>query len=175
MATSENPERGEPRGPAKSGAAVPLSIERITHESIPDVCALYKRVWDHFPELPADLVKAWSPSPLEFSSWMEGVVYFSARVDGRTVGVIGCEVRDGSCRIVRLAVDPDGRRKGVGSALVLQAVEWARKSKSQSVWGDALGRFTAAAALLKRLGFDECGVFHRHYFGEDVRLFEKVL
>ena len=152
-----------------------ITVERITHEAIPDVCALYKRVWDQFPQLPTDLAKSWSPSPLEFTSWMEGVVYFAARVDGRIIGVIGCEVRDGSCRLVRLAVDPEGRRKGVGSALVNQGTEWARKSKCQSVWADALARFSGAAELCKRLGFAECGVLHRHYLNEDVRLFEKLL
>ena len=175
MAALGHTDRGEPRPPAKGNGASAIVVERIAHESIPDICALYKRVWDHFPELPTELAKAWTPTPLEFSSWMEGVVYFAARVDGRVSGIVGCEVRDGSCRLVRLAVDPESRRRGIGTALVHQSLEWARHSRCQSVWAEVLARFAGAASLLRHLGFDECGGFHRHYLNEDVRLFEKLL
>ena len=176
VADSGRIDRGDSRAVARVAGAPPtVAIERMTHEWIPEVCGLYKRVWDHFPDLPSDLAKAWTPSPLEFSSWMEGVVYYVARSDGKLVGVVGCEVRDGSCRMVRLAVDPDARRRGIGSALVHQAIERARTSRCPSAWADVLARFTAAAALLKHLEFTESGVLHRHYLSEDVRLFEKLL
>ena len=180
MATEGGPDRGDDRAVsavAKASApAKPLSVERLTHQDVNDICALYKRVWDTFrPELPLELVKAWEPTPLEFTSWMEGVTYFAARRDGKMIGAIGCSIDDGSCQIVHLAVDPETRRQGVGTALLNAATEWARHNKSNAVWVDALARFSAAAALLKDLGFTECGVLHRHRWNEDVRLFEKTL
>lgn len=150
-------------------------VERMTHEGIPEICVLYKRVWDSVPELPSEIVKAWTPTPLEFSSWMEGVTYFIARVDGKLVGAVGCAIEHGSCRILRLGVDPAGRRWGVATALTHQAIEWSRKNHCQSVWADVLARFDGATDLFKKLGFDECGGFHRHFWNEDVRLFEKLL
>jgi ribosomal protein S18 acetylase RimI-like enzyme len=159
-----------------ASATKPLVVERLTHADIPDIVQLYKRVWDSFrPDLPSELVKAWEPSALEFSSWMEGVTYFAARRDGKMIGAIGCEISEGTCRIVHLAVDPEHRRQGVATALTTAAVEWARHSGTGSIWADALARFTQAAEMFKELGFTECGILHRHYFNEDVRLFEKLL
>ena len=152
-------------------------VERVTHQDVPEICSLYKRVWDTpgAAGVPAELVKSWQPSPLEFTSWMEGVTYFAARRNGRLVGVVGCEVSHGSCELVHLAVDPEVRRQGVGAALVGAGVEWARHSSAAQVWAYALSRFTGAGALLLHLGFTECGVLHRHDWNEDVRIFERIL
>ena len=156
--------------------AGPLVVERITHQDVPAVCALYKKVWESDPTgLPAPLIKTWQPTPLEFTSWMEGVTYFAGRRDGRLIGAVGCELREGSCRLVRLAVDPECRRQGVATALLAAAVDWAKRSSAPEVWVDALARFTAAASLFRHLGFSECGRLHRHQWNEDVLLFERLL
>lgn len=173
-------DRGDERGVSavvKAGSpAKPLVVERLTHLDVNDICALYKRVWEAFrPELPPELIKAWQPTPLEFTSWMEGVTYFAARRDGRMIGGIGCRIADGSCQLVHLVVDPEHRRQGVASALTAAAIEWAKHSNSRSVWVDALAKFEGAAQVLKHLGFQEAGTLHRHYFGEDVRLLEMIL
>jgi GNAT superfamily N-acetyltransferase len=175
VATEQRPGReGVP--PASAKASSPLEVERITHEDVPAVCALYKKVWEAEPTgLPSELVKSWQPTPLEFTSWMEGVTYFAARRDGRMVGVVGCQMRDGSCRLVNLVVDAETRRQGVGSALIGMAIDWAKRSNAPEVWVDALARFSAAAALFTHLGFVECGLLHKHQWNEDVRLFERLL
>lgn len=177
VVTEHGSDRGATR-PAPEGvrAPPPLVVERITHEDVPAICSLYKRVWESEPAgVPPDLLKSWQPTPLEFTSWMEGVTYFCARRDGHLVGVVGCEVHHGSGHLVHLAVEADARRQGVGSALLSAAVEWMRRSSVASAWADGLARFTAAAALLRRLGFAEAGILHRHDWGEDVRIFERVL
>lgn len=175
MATEQRPEREGPVS-AVTKPAASLLVERITHEDVPAVCGLYKKVWEtERTELPAEVVKSWQPTPLEFTSWMEGVTYFAARRDGRVVGVVGCEVEDGSCHLVDLAVDPETRRQGVASALLTTAVDWAKRANAPEVWVDALAQFSAAAALFTRLGFRECGLLHRHQWNEDVRLFERLL
>ena len=179
MAALHGSGRGVDRPPtptekAAAGAAV---VERITHQDVPEICSLYRRVWESppHPGLPVDLVKSWQPTPLEFTSWMEGVTYFAARHEGRLLGVLGCEVVHGNCHLIHLAVDPDARRKGIGTALIAAGVEWARHAKASQVWADALSRFPAASALFKHLGFSECGVLHKHEWNEDVRLFERIL
>jgi len=172
-------DRGGERPPsaAAKAAETPITVERITHQDVPEICALYRRVWESpgHPPAPVELVKSWQPTPLEFTSWMEGVTYFAARQGGRLLGVVGCEVTRGNCHLVHLAVDPEHRRKGVASALVGAGVEWARHANAGEVWADALAGFPAAVALFKHLGFAECGVLHRHEWNEDVRLFEQIL
>jgi [ribosomal protein S18]-alanine N-acetyltransferase len=169
---------GERSAPASSKSSeASVTVERITHQDVPEICALYRRVWESpaHPGLPSELVKSWQPTPLEFTSWMEGVTYFAARRDGRLLGVVGCEVAHGNCHLVHLAVDPDARRHGVGTALLTAGLEWARHANAVQVWADALSRFPAAVALYKHLGFAECGLLHKHEWNEDVRLFERIL
>lgn len=175
MATEHRPERGEP--PAAVAKPVsPLVVERITHQDIPAVTALYKKVWESEPTgLPTELVKSWQPTPLEFTSWMEGVTYFAARRDGRVVGVLGCELEHGSGHLVDLAVDPESRRQGVASALLVAALDWAKRSNALEVWVDVLARFTAASSLFTHREFVECGILHKHQWYEDVRMFERML
>jgi [ribosomal protein S18]-alanine N-acetyltransferase len=177
VAAEQVPARGGERsGPSTEKAHGPVTVERITHQDVPAICALYKKVWDPAPSgMHAEYVKSWQPTALEFTSWMEGVTYFAARRDGRLVGIVGCELRHGSCRMMNLAVDPDVRRQGVASALVAAAVEWAKKGNAASVWIDSLGRFAPATALFQHLGFVLAGVLHKHEWGEDVNLFERVV
>ena len=174
-ASAEKPAEKPDDRPAERGPG-PLTVERITHQDVPAVCSLYKKVWEAEPTgLPAPLIKTWQPTPLEFTSWMEGVTYFAGRRNGRLVGTVGCELREGSCRLVHLAVDPEVRRQGVASALLAAAIDWARHANAPEIWIDALARFTAAAELFKHLGFSECGRLHRHQWNEDVLLFERLL
>ena len=173
-------EHGDREGERTAELAVkkagPLLVERLTHLDVPAICGLYKKVGDaQAPGLPAELIKAWSPTPLEFTSRMEGITYFAARRDGRMVGAIGCELHRGAVHLVHLGVDPDARRQGVATALVGAAIDWAKRSNAPMLWADALQRFTGAAALLKNLGFTEAGVLHKYEWAEDVRLFERVL
>jgi RimJ/RimL family protein N-acetyltransferase len=176
VATDQGSERRTERAvPVPDKPAAEISVDRVTHQDIPAICSLYKKVWDSEPGLPADLVKAWQPTPLEFPSRMEGVTYFAARRAGHLVGVVGCEIRHGSCHLVQLAVDPDGRRQSAATGLVNAAVDWARRSNATVVWADPLARFVAASRLLTKVGFVESGVLHRHEWGEDVRFFERVL
>ncbi len=166
-------EQGTHRG---AGSPPPVSVERITHQDVPAICALYKRVWEPAPDgVPTEFVKSWMPTPLEFTSWMEGITYFAARRDGRLIGVVGLETRRGAGRLVHLAVDPDSRRQGVATALVKVAIDWAKHANAPAVWTDALARFSVARSLFLHLGFTEAGLLHRHEWGEDIRLFELQL
>ena len=166
-------ERSGPLAEKPSGAVV---VERVTHQDVPAICALYRKVWDPAPSgVPPELVKAWQPTPLEFTSWMGGVTYFAARKDGRLVGVVGCELRHGSCRMVHLVADPEFRRQGVATALVGAAVEWAKKGNVASIWVDSLYGLEPATGLFRRLGFTLVGVLHQHEWGEDVNFWERLV
>jgi GNAT superfamily N-acetyltransferase len=168
---STEPPTGAHGIPTPSGVV----IDRVSHEDIPEICALYKRVWDPAPSgTPPEFLKSAVPTPLEFTSRMEGVTYFVAREGKRLLGIVGSAFSEGNCRLVDLAVDVDARRKGIATALILTAVDWARKNRATAVWVDALDRFTEAKALFQHLKFAPAGLLHRHRWNEDVRLFERV-
>ena len=182
MAAEGGSDRGDDAPPRcrrrqRNGQAA-RSVERLTHQDIPDICALYKRVWDAFrPELPRELVKAWEPSPLEFTSWMEGVTYFAARRDGRMIGAVGCAIEDGALP------DRPPRRRPRGPpagdrhrARRTPRVEWAEAQQAATPSGSTRSPDSRRPPRCSSgLGFTECGVLHRHRWNEDVRLFEKLL
>jgi len=177
VAPAQGSDRGSEGSAAPSGkTGSPVTVDRVTHQDVPAICTLYKKVWDSSPAgVPSELVKAWQPTPLEFTSWMSAVTYFAARREGRLVGILGCEVQHGSCHLAHFAVDPELRRQGVGTALVAAALDWAKKSNATSVWADALVGLVPANALFPHLGFAQVGVLHHHEFGQDVRLFERLV
>lgn len=163
--------------PATEARAIPTPVgvvlDRVSHEDIPEICALLKRVWESpHVGVPPEFLKAAVPTPLEFTSRMEGVTYFVAREEKRLLGIVGCAFSEGSCLLVDLAVDLESRRKGIATALVLTAVDWARKNHANCVWTDALSRFAEAKGLFIHLGFAPAGVLHRHRWNEDVQLYE---
>ncbi|MCL4324863.1 MAG: GNAT family N-acetyltransferase [Candidatus Thermoplasmatota archaeon] len=179
---SSLPQKKEPasidKSASPSGAQSPpltIIVSQATHSDIPDICALYKKVWDeHKGKIPAEFEKTWQPSPLEFTSQMEGVTFFAARKDKKLIGILGCAMADGSARLVHIAVEPEHRKLGVGGALVASGIEWAKKSNASSIWTEPLTRFTHAIQLFKKLGFQEAGIFHRHLWKEDVQILEIV-
>ena len=157
-------------------ASVATQVAQATHSDIQDICALYKKVWEEFKgKIPNEFEKTWQPSPLEFTSQMEGVTFFAARRDRKLIGILGVSMLDGSARIVHVAVEPEYRKQGVGRALLLSGIEWAKRSNAASLWTEPLTRFNHAIALFKKLGFHETGVFHKHLWKEDVQLLEMVL
>ncbi|HEY1198306.1 MAG TPA: GNAT family N-acetyltransferase [Thermoplasmata archaeon] len=177
MAPEQEPVRGGERsGPTAEKPSGVVLVERVTHQDVSAICALYRKVWDPAPSgVPVELVKAWQPTPLEFTSWMGGVTYFAARKDGRLVGVVGCELHHGSCRMVHLVVDPEVRRQGVATALVGAAIDWTKKGNVASIWVDSLHGLGPATALFQRLDFTLVGVLHQHEWGEDVNFFERLV
>jgi ribosomal-protein-alanine N-acetyltransferase len=93
---------------------------------------------------------------------LPGVVFLVARLPG--LPVAGCVIGDryrGNLRIINLAVAPDARRQGVGSALL-------RASEAAVPMGDVVliaeeGN-TGAQALYLREGYVRSG-FARNYYG----------
>lgn len=157
-------------------SVAPLVIERLTHEDVADVVQLFRRVWDpYLSGLPAEVQRAWQPTPLEFTSGMEGVTYFAAKRGGKVIGVVGCEMDAAACHVMNLCVDVEERRRGIGTALLAAALGWAQHANARSMFVDVLVRFQEAMGLMKASGYADCGTLHHHFWGEDVRMFEKIL
>jgi ribosomal-protein-alanine N-acetyltransferase len=102
-----------------------------------------------------------------------------AEEDEKIAGYIMCRVEVGLSSIglgglvkkghvVSVAVLPEHRRKGIGEALVIQAMEGMRKYNAKQCYLEVRVTNQEAISLYKKLGFDVTRTIHGYYAdGED--------
>ena len=56
-----------------------------------------------------------------------------ALAEGRVLATCRLLLADGTVRLSRMAVEPSARRRGVGSALLAHAEDWAREASAQRI------------------------------------------
>jgi RimJ/RimL family protein N-acetyltransferase len=88
---------------------------------------------------------------------------FVADDNGRIVGELGIEVAGYGVADFGMMVAADGRGRGVGSALLQAAIEWARGHGAHKVALQVWPHNEAAIALYRKFGFEEEGHLQRHY------------
>jgi len=105
--------------------------------------------------------------------------FLIAQVEEKIVGYIMCRVEVGLSSIglsglvkkghvVSVAVLPEHRRKGIGQALVTQAMEGMRKYNAKQCYLEVRVTNQEAVALYKKLGFGVARTIHGYYAdGED--------
>ena len=70
-----------------------------------------------------------------------------------------------------LAVRRKHRRQGVGSALVISALEWASQQASRRLILEMQPKNYPAIQLAKKMGFELCGYNDHHFANHDIALF----
>ena len=107
------------------------------------------------------------------SNWQNRVLFLVGVVDGRQVSYIS--LRDGlsahSLWVTDLVVSLQVRRKGIASALILSAEEWARKQGYRRLVLEAQSNNLPAIRLAQKLGFEFCGYQDLYYNNRDIALF----
>jgi len=76
-----------------------------------------------------------------------------AERDGIILGCIWCEPQDDRVYVGRLAVDPTRHRRGVGRALLLASIEWARARGALGVTLSVRRELTENIAFFESHGF----------------------
>jgi GNAT superfamily N-acetyltransferase len=148
--------------------STPADADRLTQ--------LYKLVWSQEVEVLGEkLAQERSATPSEICRWIETDRYFVIEVKERLVAVLGCEEHQGTLHLVHLVVHPDHRRKGYARMLMEYAEALAREAGVVKLWFDTAPRLMAARKLYDSLGYVQCGYLHKHYWGTDVVLYEKIL
>ena len=95
--------------------------------------------------------------------------------DGRVVGHLGLEMAGYGVASLGMAVAPASRGRGVGSALLAEAVATARRLGAHKVALQVWPHNAAALALYRRFGFAEEGRLRRHYPRANGELWDAVV
>ena len=140
------------------------------------ISELYKRVWDEqkgaFPE---ELLKVRQPDEEEMKKWINNETYFVAMYNNDIVGVIGCRIEYFTCKAIHMVVKKDMRGIGIGSLLLDRVEKFAIKNSANKIWFDTSTRLVDTIEFYKKRGFRVVGVLKKHFWGEDIILFEKML
>lgn len=91
-----------------------------------------------------------------------------AEENAQLVGFVALRLAAGMCEILNVGVSPEFVRRGVGTALLTQALAWVRTHGGQRVTLEVGAGNTAAVALYRKAGLAEIGRRKQFYSsGED--------
>ena len=137
---------------------------------------LYKLVWDEQKgSFPVELLNARQPGKNEMKRWLARETYFVADSNNKIIGVVGCFMEYGHCKLVHMAVLEKYRGKGIGSLLLEEVEKFARKNNANKIWFDTSTRLKESIKFYKNKDFRIDGELKKHFWGEDILLFEKLL
>ena len=124
-------------------------------------------------EAPVDKVER--RARFESSIRRDDAQFFVADDDGRIVGELGIEVAGYGVADFGMMVAADVRRHGVGSALLVAGVDWARQAGAHKVALQVWPQNEAAIALYRNFGFEQEGLLRRHYRRRNRELWDAVV
>jgi len=101
--------------------------------------------------------------------------FFVAEDDGRMVGELSIEVAGYGVADLGMMVAADARGRGIGSALLSAAIEWARGAGAHKVALQVWPHNEAGIALYRKFGFEEEGRLRRHYRRRNGELWDAVI
>jgi GNAT superfamily N-acetyltransferase len=105
--------------------------------------------------------------------WQQGAVFLVAEVDGEIRGYVDLHARrwQQTCWVANLAVDRGYRRRGIGTALMRDARQWAREQGLNSVLAESTTKNHPGLCFYQKLGFQFCGFNDHYYTNQDIALF----
>ena len=105
----------------------------------------------------------------------EDAVVLVAEVDGELVGELGLRLARYGVAELGMAVAAGWRGRGVGGALLAEAIERARTAGAHKLALQVWPHNTAAIALYERFGFEREGYLRRHYRRRSGELWDAVV
>jgi ribosomal protein S18 acetylase RimI-like enzyme len=105
----------------------------------------------------------------------EEAIMLVAEVGGQVVGELGLYLARYGVADLGMAVAPGWRGRGIGSALLAEAIDRAGKAGAHKVALQVWPHNTAAIALYERFGFQREGYLTRHYRRRSGELWDAVV
>ena len=97
------------------------------------------------------------------TSFLNGAGVLGLLAEPSGAGFILCRRIASEAEILTLAVDPASRRRGVGSALLAAAVDWAREATADAMFLEVACDNAAALAMYRAAAFVEVGRRRAYY------------
>ena len=143
---------------AQLPTTAPLEIRRLTYADLPQVIAIERRA---FPT-------PWSLAMFVLELSKPGGICLAARREGSLVGYLICSRYDTVWHIMNIAVDPDRRRTGIATALLLELLQRVSDQNARYTLEVRMSN-AGAIRLYERFGFRTAGTRRRYYQdnGED--------
>ncbi len=138
--------------------AAAVEIRRLTYADLPQVVAIERRAFTSPWSLAMFVLELSKPS---------GVCLAATTTEQELVGYLVCSRYDTVWHVMNVAVDPDRRRRGIGTALIGALLE--RVGPDAQVTLEVRRSNAGAQVLYERFGFRRAGVRPRYYAdnGED--------
>jgi ribosomal protein S18 acetylase RimI-like enzyme len=107
------------------------------------------------------------------ADWEDRSGLLVAILQGEPIGYVALDeaISPKTAWITDLVVAEAQRRKGIASALVLAAQEWARTRKNRRVILEMQSKNYAGIRLCAKLGYEFCGYNDHYYANQDIALF----
>ncbi len=104
-----------------------------------------------------------------------GGAHFVVNVAGRIVGSGGLKPVVPGLFEIGMALLPEWRRKGIGSALLAEMLRWARRQGAYKITLQVWPHNEAAIALYEKFGFEREGYLRRHWRRRNGELWDVVV
>ncbi len=133
------------------------TIRSLRYSDLPQVIAIERRA---FPT-------PWSLAMFVLELSKPSGICLAVTESGRIVGYLICSRYDQAWHLMNVAVDPDARRRGLGSALLAAMIERAGEDAPYTL--EVRTSNFGAIAMYERFGFRAAGTRRRYYTdtGED--------
>jgi GNAT superfamily N-acetyltransferase len=105
--------------------------------------------------------------------WQRGEGFLVAEADGAVRGYVDLIAQpwERLCRVPHMAVDRGYRQRGIGTALMHHARQWARGQGLRALLVEANTKNYPALCFYRKLRFQFCGFNDQYYSNQDIALF----
>jgi len=134
-----------------------INIVPLSFDNIDEVCEIEKLSIPSF----------WGRKQMEKEIENKNAIYFCTEENGKTTGFIGMWNIAGEGNITNIAVHPDYRKKGIGEALILKMIAYAKENRLIFLTLEVNEKNFPAYNLYKKCGFYESGRRKKYYDNKD--------